>query len=125
MRLGRVGVVLGAALGAGCSDKGGESASVDTGYCADAPVLMWANFGQGFVTENCQSCHASTSESRHDAPEGVTFDTLADAVAQADRMLARATGDSPDMPPEGGVSDEDREKLEIWLRCWIDDEDVE
>lgn len=112
------------ALGLGaCGDKGGESAaSGDTGLCADAPVIMWANFGQGFLTENCQSCHASTSADRHDAPEGVVFDTLDDAVAQADRILARATGEAADMPPQGGVSEEDRQKLEIWLTCWIDDE---
>ena len=22
------------------------------------------------------------------------------------------------MPPRGGISDEDREKLDIWLQCW-------
>ena len=118
------GACLALALCAGCGDKSGESATTDTGFCTDAPVLMWANFGQGFMTENCQSCHASSSADRHGAPEDVTFDSVGDAVAQADRVLARATGESPDMPPEGGVSDEDRQKLEIWMRCWIDDEQV-
>lgn len=109
------------ALLAGCADKGGIAA--DTGLCADAPVLMWANFGEGFMVENCQACHASTSLDRNDAPEGVVFDTLDDVKAQVDRILARATGDDPTMPPQGGVDADDRLRLQIWLSCWLDEDD--
>ena len=105
-----------------CAEKGVDSQAPDTGLCADAPVLMWANFGEGFLKANCQSCHASTSTNRSGAPEEVSFDTVADAVAHAERIAARATGEAPDMPPQGGVSDTDREKLNIWLSCYIDDE---
>jgi hypothetical protein len=112
-----------AALLLGCTDKGGGTGSGDTGLCADAPVIMWNNFGDGFLTENCQACHASTSTNRYDAPEDVVFDTLDDVKAHADAMLLAATGDDPRMPPEGGVDDEDRLKLEIWLTCWLDEDE--
>ena len=90
-------------------------------WCADAPVTTWNNFGEGFLVENCQPCHASTSVDRHDAPESVTFDTLVDVVAQRARILFKATGDQPDMPPAGGVSEEDRARLEAWLLCSVAD----
>lgn len=86
--------------------------------CADAPVVTWSNFLEGFFIENCQTCHASTSLERYGAPVGVTFDTLEQVLALEDRILARATGDAPSMPPGGGVSDEDRLLLEISLTCW-------
>ena len=90
--------------------------------CADEPSVSWESFGAGFVTENCQVCHASTSPDRHDAPDDVTFDTAADVWAHQDQVLASATGDSPTMPPLGGVSEDDRHKLEVWLSCGIDGE---
>lgn len=104
---------------------GGKDASdgLDTGICEDAPVLMWSNFGEGFLIENCQTCHASTTNDRHDAPDSVVFDTLADVKDQRDAILNAATGDDPYMPPQGGVSDDDRERLQIWLTCWIDEDE--
>ncbi len=105
-----------------CGDRGGDSAAaaadLDTGACASAPVLTWANFGDGFVTENCQSCHASTTPDRRGAPPTVTFDTYEDTMAHRDRVLARSAGDAPTMPPQGGVDPAEREKLSIWLTCW-------
>lgn len=100
-----------------------DAGGLDTGLCVDAPVLMWSNFGEGFLIENCQTCHASTTTDRHDAPEDVVFDTLADVQAERDAILDAATGDDPSMPPQGGVSDDDRLRLEIWLTCWIDEEE--
>ena len=90
---------------------------VDSGLCDEAPVVTWANFGQGFITENCQGCHASTAIDRYGAPESVTFDDLEEVWAQSDRILARSTGDSPTMPPAGGVSEDDRTRLVWWLEC--------
>ncbi len=111
-----------AALAACGADKG--EAGVDSGdtgtpaWCDDAPVLTWANFGEGFVTESCQSCHASTTLDRRGAPADVVFDDRETTLALGDRVLARATGDRPTMPPQGGVTDDDRERLAIWLTCW-------
>lgn len=96
----------------------------DSGFCADAPIVTWETFGAGFVRENCQTCHASTSLERHGAPEAVTFDTVDQVWAYRDRILARViealddgdTGTGP-MPPMGGTSDDDRYLLEVWLTC--------
>ena len=97
----------------------GDPEDSDTAaFCADAPVTTYDNFGQGFLTENCQTCHASGSADRNSAPADVIFDTEGDVAAQADLILAMATGDEPQMPPEGGVTDDDRSRLEIWLRCY-------
>lgn len=104
-----------------CGNKD-DSVAIDTAFCADAPVVTWASFGQGFTIENCQSCHASTTADRYGAPEDVVFDSFADVKAQSDLILAVATGDDPSMPPEGGVDEDDRARLEYWLRCWLQED---
>lgn len=109
--LGVVGLV--AAL-AGCGVD-----PADAAFCADAPVLVWNNFGQGFVNGHCQPCHASGSTDRQDAPEDVVFDTEDQVLELRERVLLRAgMALEADMPPGGGVDAEDREGLEIWLRCY-------
>jgi len=111
------------ALGA-CDDAEGatttDTVSEAIDWCEVAPVVTWDNFGQGFLVENCQPCHASASLARHDAPEDVVFDTVDDVIARRERILIKATGDEPEMPPAGGVSVEDRALLEVWLRCDLD-----
>jgi uncharacterized membrane protein len=105
-----------------CAD-GGDSAEDTAGAevsgteCDDAPVTTWENFGAGFVTENCQACHASTTHERFGAPADVTFDTEEETLAWADLVLARVAGDSPTMPPQGGVVEDDRYRVRIWLGC--------
>ncbi len=103
-----------------CTDVPGDSGG--PADCADAPVVTWASWGQGFLIESCQTCHATTSPDRNGAPEDVSFDTLDDVKLHADRMLVRATGDAPDMPPRGGISDDDRARLQTWLSCWLPEE---
>lgn len=108
----------------GCDDDGALEPIIlpPPDWCDEAPLTTWNNFGQGFLVENCQPCHASTSVDRHDAPKSVVFDAPEDVASRRDRILARATGAAPDMPPAGGVSDEDRARLEAWLRCDFDPE---
>lgn len=89
----------------------------DPDICEDAPPTTWDNFGAGFVTENCQSCHASTSTDRNNAPVDVTFDSEDDLWEHSVDVLDVATGDRPRMPPQGGVSDAERERLAILLQC--------
>ncbi len=103
----------------GCSDgtTGDTGTADDTGFCADAPLLTWDNFGAGFVTENCQSCHASEAADRYGAPEGVIFDTYEDTMDQAARVLERTLATESPMPPQGGVTDDDKLRLEYWLVC--------
>ncbi|MFN3201440.1 MAG: hypothetical protein ACE366_23765 [Bradymonadia bacterium] len=119
----------------GCDDGGEDDADVvdvdmgveaedaaingaDLGFCdEDLPVQSWANFGQGFVTTYCAGCHSAESIDRKGAPAGVDFDTEAQAMAFADRILARTTGEMPDMPPAGGPPPETLERVRIWLEC--------
>lgn len=93
-----------------------DSASEDA-FCADAPTVDYNNFGEGFLLANCQGCHASTTANRHSAPKTVTFDTVDQVWAWAPNILSSATGDSPAMPPRGGIDPDDRIRLEWWLRC--------
>jgi hypothetical protein len=115
----------------GCGDKSDDTApqSVDTAdtdttepvdtanLCTDVPIVTYNNFGEGFMTENCQGCHASTAADRYGAPAGVTFDTVKEVWTWQERILSRSAGDDASMPPAGGVSEDDRTRLEWWLLC--------
>ena len=86
--------------------------------CDTAPLVTWETFGRGFLTQHCQPCHSSTSADRHDAPNDVTFDTLDDVVFWESTIEVVAASADPIMPPQGGVSADDRELLAIWLQCY-------
>lgn len=117
-RLRSAGVALLALGVAACTGADGAGTpSGDSGFCATAPVVTYESFGSGFLTENCQTCHASTAPDRHEAPEEVSFDDVTQAWTWADRILARSGGDSPTMPPMGGTTEDDRYLLEVWLSC--------
>lgn len=98
---------------AGCAGGAGDSGQA----CADAPVVTWETFGHGFVTENCQTCHASSQTERQGAPPAVSFDDAASVWAYADRVLATAAAEPPTMPPMGGTTEDDRALLRTWLTC--------
>ena len=108
-------------LGA-CGDDTDDTGTRDGGtvdpFCESAPIATWQTFGKGFLVQDCQPCHGSLVDERYGAPDAVVFDTEADASQHADRILAVATGEDPTMPPEGGVSEDDRYYLEVWLRCY-------
>lgn len=91
--------------------------AVDTGACAQSAV-SWDSFGQGFLITHCQGCHASTSPQRYGAPEGIAFDTQAQAAELQD-AIERTVLDQESMPPAGGINDEERALLEQWLACGI------
>jgi uncharacterized membrane protein len=95
----------------------GEPGAADT-FCRDNPVTTWENFGSGFVTQHCQSCHAVGAQERNGAPDDVTFDDEQQVAIFADRVLARVVDDAT-MPPQGGVTDDERHLVEVWLRCWL------
>jgi mono/diheme cytochrome c family protein len=94
---------------------GGDDSADD--FCADAPTVTYETFGAGFLRENCQTCHSSTAVDRHGAPDSVTFDDVDQAWSWSDRILVRAAADPPDMPPEGGTTDDARTLLKYWLTC--------
>jgi len=102
----------------GTTMAGSDSGSPLDPLCVDAPVVTWDSWGQGFLNVSCQSCHRSTTPDRHGAPAEVHFDDRETTLSLADRILARGTGAEPTMPPSGGISDEDRYKLQVWLTCW-------
>ena len=100
-----------------CDVGEGDATDALPEACNGAPITTWDNFGAGFVTENCQPCHASTAPNRQGAPEDVRFDTEEDVWSLAPAILERATGEEPTMPPRGGVTEDDRYRLEVWLTC--------
>lgn len=84
----------------------------------DVPIVTWSSFGQGFLSTYCQGCHASRAADRRGAPANVVFDAKSDALGQSARILARAAGDAPTMPPAGGPPASERQRLSIWLGCF-------
>lgn len=91
-----------------------DSAVVDTA-CESAPSTSWDNFGVDFTRQHCQSCHASTSGSRQGAPESVTFDDEDAFWTHSDRALERVL--AGEMPPQDGVTPDEKTRLELWLTC--------
>lgn len=116
MRVGHLALVL--VLGGACAPE----VAKDSALCVDAPPVDWETFGEGFVTQNCQTCHASTSPNREDAPDDVTFDNAGDVWAMKDLVLSLAATEAPTMPPLGGTTDDDRYLLEVWLTCGVEGE---
>ena len=106
-------------LGLACVEEPVEV--VDTGEldpdCMDAQLVTYNNFGESFMTHSCQGCHASSAPNRFEAPEDISFDDLEAVWEQSDVILAVATGATPTMPPQGGVTELQRTKLIWWLRC--------
>lgn len=105
-------------------EKHPPDAQADTGdgwpvACSDeerALPVTWRLTAQPFLLTYCSACHAAGSPNRFGAPEGVTFDTEAEAIAWAPRIRAR-TVELGDMPVGGGVIEEDLRAIEAWLDC--------
>lgn len=80
--------------------------------------LTYQNFGQGFFSANCDRCHSAEVGDREGAPEGYSFDSLAQIRKHKARIFARSAGPNdsmpigPDDPPR-----EERDKLAEWLSC--------
>ena len=122
MRLGAC-LLLTACIGSKLTESGAvapDSAADSTDpRCVGAATLDWDNFGHGFLTVQCDGCHASTAADRYGAPEDLTFDTVDEAWSHADSIVGVATGEAPIMPPRGGVSEDDRVRLGWWLLCGV------
>jgi hypothetical protein len=101
-------------------DMGGsDSGDPDGGAidCEDEAAVSWINFGQGFFIENCFGCHHAETPDRYGAPEEILFSHVDDVWDQKGMVLMVSAGANPTMPPNGGTTDLDRRKLEIWLTC--------
>lgn len=80
--------------------------------------LTYASFGEPFLGGWCQTCHASTATDRHGAPVHITFDTLDEVRARADRIYVRAADVNTSMPPgPDDPPEEERALLAEWLAC--------
>jgi uncharacterized membrane protein len=101
-------------------DDGDDDLPIDPGECATVPVETYDNFGKAFLTTQCNSCHAALAIDRHGAPDDVTFDDRDEVTTWSERILMRV-GTEETMPPSGGVIDDDRLRLEIWLTCFPQD----
>jgi len=101
--------------GTGTGDEGGDDTA--DAWCEEQPTVVYNNFGKSFMTTYCQGCHASAAVDRYGAPEEVTFDDVDEVWSWQSRILARSTGDDPSMPPSGGVHEDDRYLLLVWLTC--------
>lgn len=86
--------------------------------CATVPSVTWGNWAHGYFTTQCEGCHAVNTPNRYGAPPAVTFDSEADVVLRKERVYARVLVDAT-MPPAGGLTDDDRNLLEIYLSCGI------
>lgn len=97
--------------------EGGPAVSLS---CLRDPPLTYENFGDAILDRHCNSCHSIYSRvgQRGDAPLDVNFDTWEDVVAWADRIQARGVDDK-NMPPAGGMVDQERVLLGEWLRCEV------
>jgi mono/diheme cytochrome c family protein len=76
-------------------------------------TLTYANFGQGFFTQWCVSCHGG--------PNGYSSRAFTDITtirAQAADIFRNAAEDNETMPPgPHGPSKTDRYQLAEWLSC--------
>jgi uncharacterized membrane protein len=117
-----VGFALLVGIIAACSGEssGGQPPPSDpeSQPCEDS-TLSYQNFAAPFVISWCRGCHGESQPvaMRQNAPVAVNFDTAEDVRGQAERLLARATGAAPTMPPAGGPSDEERALLAEWIGC--------
>lgn len=89
----------------------------DSGPACDSGInVTWNNFGEGFFTTYCQSCHSSTTPDRRDAPKRANFDTEAQVGSYVDEVRARVLEDET-MPVGGGVDPDDLVLLDRYLDC--------
>ncbi len=88
----------GSGAGATAADAGAPLPMPDGGSCAD----NWASFASGFFTTNCTACHGQ-------------FATYSSVVADAVNIQSRLQSGS--MPPTGGVSSQDRQRILAWIAC--------
>ncbi len=123
--------VLACAIAGGCdgpSDGSGESSSdggsdMLTPDCDEGPVVTYDTFGRGFLAGYCNGCHGTQVSDRRGAPPEVLLDDRDSVAMYGDRIFARVMppdGSAPTMPPAGGITVEDRERLIVWLTCWPD-----
>ena len=106
--------LAGLALCSGCSAGDDSSAA-----CSDVEAAVtWENWGAGFFSDYCRTCHSASSVMRRGAPPGVDFDSLVEVQNWA-AAIRLQTLDTGAMPVGGGVPPEALEQLDVFLRCGL------
>jgi uncharacterized membrane protein len=101
------------ALLVGCADQPMELS--DMSCPTQGTQLTYDNFGQNFVGQWCNHCHANSSSG---APGSYKFDSRVDIQKHAARIFVRAAGPNTTMPPGPDDPPElDRDQLAEWLAC--------
>ena len=93
-----------------------QATDTSSAICTTPNVPSYEEWTQGFLMSKCQSCHASTTANRYGAPDQVIFDTY-EQVERWRESIARTVLKEESMPPSGGVTDEERVLLDLWLQC--------
>ena len=109
-----------ALVAAGCGDDARPIDPIDPPVdTCETSYLDYQSFGEPFVLDWCRGCHSSAVPAgmRQLAPIDVNFDNAADIARHKDRIVLRATGATPTMPPAGGPSPEERALLAEWAGC--------
>ena len=101
-------------------DSGTVTDLFDLGDCSELPYVTWDSWAKGTLTTHCQGCHASQTPTTYGAPTNINFDTHQETLLWLDRIRAR-TLISQDMPPAGGLLEEDLYLLQVWLDCWSEE----
>lgn len=85
--------------------------------CDSGSDVTYADFGETFIRQHCQGCHASSSNDRHGAPESVHFDSIEDIWERRDDILRVTTSDEADMPPAWKLDEDNIRLVQQWLEC--------
>jgi uncharacterized membrane protein len=112
--------VIALALALACA---GAEERDDAAFCAEAEAARgevdWDSFGHAFTVAYCTSCHsANNTDARFGAPAGVDLDTEREVWELRERVRARVLEDAT-MPVGGGVFEEDRYLLDVYLTCTL------
>ena len=85
----------------------------------ETTTASYETVGEPFMRTWCTPCHHTELDGA-DRPlgsESVNLDTYALVTQHLDRIEARALGENPTMPPGGGPSEEELERVAFWLEC--------
>jgi uncharacterized membrane protein len=87
--------------------------------CPHDSTVTWDNFGSALMHTYCTVCHSSDlpPDQRQLAPEDVNLDTVGGVRRNIEKVWLDAADGHVLMPPVGGPSMADRERLGEWLAC--------
>ena len=103
----------------GCSSTQEKKEPVSSGFNSrtqeECSEMLWnyTNVGQPFMMTWCTSCHHGDlrEDQRPAGTLGVNFEQHSLVLAQIERIEARALSEPPTMPPAGGPSDAELQRL--------------